>query len=575
MQFKELSLHTHLIKGLEKASYFEATPVQEEVLSLALAGEDLYVQSQTGTGKTAAFLIPTIQSLLANESLSGKKALIMVPTRELAVQVEKEARLLSSFSKLKTASFFGGVSYEKQIAALKKGVDILVGTPGRVLDLQESGSMDLSEIAVLVVDEADRMFDMGFYPDLRRLIKLLPDAKKRQTMLFSATLNTYVKNLAWEYTVDAKEITIDADSITLDEIEQKLFHISSDKKMELLLGILEKEKPQSAIVFCNTKKACEIVSKRLALNAVKNEYIMGDLAQSKRLKIIEEVKNGSLSILIATDVAARGIDINDLELVINYDLPNESENYVHRIGRTARAGKKGKAYSFCSEQDVYNLPAIEKYLESSIPSELADEATLKEDKSKGIYIKLDADIERPYEKDMRRTTRSSQRELPRQRGQGSKNTERKKHAQGSHQKTNKTRPTRNDSTKNRNLAPRMGTAVGAEDLSALSFEERMKLYKERYGQGGNTQSQQKKKGQNRQAKKIDTTAKKKTASPNQKSFAKNEAKPKNAASFDTKNKSQIKATENKNTEIERNQKKTETKQKGFLKNLVSFFNKTK
>ncbi len=559
MQFKELSLHTHLIKGLEKASYFEATPVQEEVLSLALAGDDLYVQSQTGTGKTAAFLIPTIQSLLANESLSGKKALIMVPTRELAVQVEKEARLLSSFSKLKTASFFGGVSYEKQIAALKKGVDILVGTPGRVLDLQESGSMDLSEIAVLVVDEADRMFDMGFYPDLRRLIKLLPDAKKRQTMLFSATLNTYVKNLAWEYTVDAKEITIDADSITLDEIEQKLFHISSDKKMELLLGTLEKEKPQSAIVFCNTKKACEIVSKRLALNAVKNEYIMGDLAQSKRLKIIEEVKNGSLSILIATDVAARGIDINDLELVINYDLPNESENYVHRIGRTARAGKKGKAYSFCSEQDVYNLPAIEKYLESSIPSELADEAILKEDKSKGIYIKLDADIERPYEKDMRRTTRSSQRELPRQRGQGPKTTERKKHAQGSYQKTNKTRPTGNASTKTRNLAPRMGTGMGTEDLSALSFDERMKLYKERYGQGENPQSQQKKK----------------TASPNQKSFAKNEAKPKNAASFDTKNKSQIKATENKNTEIERNQKKAETKQKGFLKNLVSLFNKTK
>jgi ATP-dependent RNA helicase RhlB len=559
MQFKELSLHTHLIKGLEKASYFEATPVQEEVLSLALAGDDLYVQSQTGTGKTAAFLIPTIQSLLANESLSGKKALIMVPTRELAVQVEKEARLLSSFSKLKTASFFGGVSYEKQIAALKKGVDILVGTPGRVLDLQESGSMDLSEIAVLVVDEADRMFDMGFYPDLRRLIKLLPDAKKRQTMLFSATLNTYVKNLAWEYTVDAKEITIDADSITLDEIEQKLFHISSDKKMELLLGTLEKEKPQSAIIFCNTKKACEIVSKRLALNAVKNEYIMGDLAQSKRLKIIEEVKKGSLSILIATDVAARGIDINDLELVINYDLPNESENYVHRIGRTARAGKKGKAYSFCSEQDVYNLPAIEKYLESSIPSELADEAILKEDKSKGIYIKLDADIERPYEKDMRRTTRSSQRELPRQRGQGPKTTERKKHAQGSYQKTNKTRPTGNASTKTRNLAPRMGTGMGTEDLSALSFDERMKLYKERYGQGENPQSQQKKK----------------TASPNQKSFAKNEAKPKNAASFDTKNKSQIKATENKNTEIERNQKKAETKQKGFLKNLVSLFNKTK
>lgn len=389
MNFTDFTLHSGLQEGLAEAGYITCMPVQEQVLQNGLDGADLYVQSQTGTGKTAAYLVTILQRLSTDPSLAGKKALVMVPTRELAVQVEEEARILGSCLPLKSASFYGGVGYGGQQDLLKKGVDIIIGTPGRVIDLQESGTMDLSQVAFLVIDEADRMFDMGFYPDLRTLIKVLPKAEQRQTMLFSATLNNWVKNLAWEYTIEAKEITIEAENITVDEIDQQLFHVSSDEKMKLLLGLIQKESPESLIVFCNTKKMSEIVAKRLKINRIESEFIIGDLPQSKRLQVIESFKTGSLRCLVATDVAARGIDVDSLAMVINYDLPNEAENYVHRIGRTARAGKTGKAYSFCSEQDVYNLPAIEKYIEKKVPSCVPGEEDFAEDKSRGVYIKTD------------------------------------------------------------------------------------------------------------------------------------------------------------------------------------------
>ena len=212
------------------------------------------------------------------------------------------------------------------------------------------------------------MFDMGFYPDLREILKFIPKPEERQTMLFSATLNTYVKNLAWEYMRDAKEITIEAENITVDEIDQELIHVSSDKKLPLLLGILGRDKPASVLIFCNTKKGCEILGKRLKINGFESGFIIGDMQQSKRLETLNNFKAGKFSILVATDVAARGIDVNDLAMVVNYDLPNEPENYVHRIGRTARAGKSGKAYTFCSEKDVYDLPVIERYIDKQIPS---------------------------------------------------------------------------------------------------------------------------------------------------------------------------------------------------------------
>jgi ATP-dependent RNA helicase RhlB len=389
MKFTDFTLDAGLQEGLAEAGYITCMPVQEQVLQNGLEGADLYVQSQTGTGKTAAYLVTILQRLASDPALSGKKALVMVPTRELAVQVEEEARILGSCMKLKSASFYGGVGYGGQQELLKKGVDVIIGTPGRVIDLQQSGTMDLSQIAFLVIDEADRMFDMGFYPDLRTLIKVLPPAQARQTMLFSATLNATVKNLAWEYTVEAKEITIEAENVTVDEIDQMLFHVSSNEKMRLLLGLIQKEKPESIIVFCNTKRMSEVVAKRLKINGYEADFIIGDLPQSKRLQVIDSFKSGSLKMLVATDVAARGIDVDSLAMVINYDLPNEAENYVHRIGRTARAGKTGKAYSFCSEQDVYNLPAIEKYIENKVPTAVPGEDDFAEDKSAHVYIRTD------------------------------------------------------------------------------------------------------------------------------------------------------------------------------------------
>ncbi|MCL2319936.1 MAG: DEAD/DEAH box helicase, partial [Treponema sp.] len=389
MEFTELKLHPDLQRGLSEAGYNTCMPVQEQVLAHAFSGQDLYVQSQTGTGKTAAFLIVIFQRLLTEDMLHGKKAIIMVPTRELAVQVEEEARLLGKYLPFKIGSFYGGVGYTQQTAMLRDNVQILVGTPGRVLDLNQGGQMNLMDIAFLILDEADRMFDMGFYPDLRKLIKAVPPADRRQTMLFSATLNAWVKNLAWEYTRNPFEIAIEPETVTVEEVEQILYHVSSADKMKLLLGIFKRENPESAIIFCNTKRYAEIVAKRLRLNGYECEFIMGDLPQPKRLKIIDDIKAGNLRILVATDVAARGLDIESLSLVVNYDLPNEAENYVHRIGRTARMGKTGKAFTLATEQDVYELPAIERYIGQKLPAETATEELFAEDKSEGQYIHTD------------------------------------------------------------------------------------------------------------------------------------------------------------------------------------------
>jgi ATP-dependent RNA helicase RhlB len=386
MEFTELNLHPDLQRGLADALYSTCTPVQEQVLANAFGGQDLYVQSQTGTGKTAAYVIVIFQRLLTEPLLTGKKAIVMVPTRELAVQVEEEAQRLGKYLPFKIGSFYGGVGYSTQQHLLKNNVQILVGTPGRVLDLNQSGLMNLMDIAFLVLDEADRMFDMGFYPDLRKLIKVVPPADRRQTMLFSATLNAWVKNLAWEYTKSPVEIEIAPETVTVDEVEQIIYHVPGNDKMKLLLGIMEREKPESAIIFCNTKRYTEIVAKRLRMNGFECEFIMGDLPQTKRLKIIDDIKAGTIRYLVATDVAARGLDIEGLALVVNYDLPVETENYVHRIGRTARAGKTGKAITLVGEQDVYELPDIEKYIGKKILAEIAGEELYAQDKSDGVRI---------------------------------------------------------------------------------------------------------------------------------------------------------------------------------------------
>ncbi|MBP5437901.1 MAG: DEAD/DEAH box helicase [Treponema sp.] len=484
MNFTEFSLHEKLQQGIAGAGYVECTPVQEQVLKNSLEGRDLYVQSQTGTGKTAAYLVSIIQQMLSRQDVAGKKALVMVPTRELAVQVQEEAEKLCSATELVCSSFYGGVGYDKQVAALKKGVDIMIGTPGRVIDLHEGGQMDLSSVAFLCIDEADRMFDMGFYPDLRTLIKVLPAAEKRQTMLFSATLNSYVKNLAWEYTRNPAEITIAADNITVDEIDQELLHVSSESKMKLLTGIIASEKPESLIIFCNTKRTCEVVAKRLKINGTQADYIIGDLPQKARLRIMDDFKAGKIKCLVATDVAARGIDVNDLAMVINYDLPNEAENYVHRIGRTARAGKSGKAYTFCSEQDVYSLPAIERYIEKQIPARVAEESMLGEDKSEGMYIRTE-NYHEDYN-DKSEFGRRRQAEYERsgrgrrgRHGEGSGRT-RGERGKGRYSKGNK------EASREYKRDRRVFNAEEEAMLATMSMDERMKLYKEKFASSSKT-----------------------------------------------------------------------------------------
>lgn len=489
MDFTEFGLDERLLKGIEVAGYVTCTPVQEQVIKASKANEgakgpDLYVQSQTGTGKTCAYLVAVIGEMLKEQN-AGKKCLILAPTRELAVQIEEEAKVLVGASGLKAFSVYGGVGYEKQIAALKKGVDIVIGTPGRVIDLNEGGNLDLSNAHFCVIDEADRMFDMGFYDDLRKILKKLPEAETRQTMLFSATLNTYVKNLAWEYTRDPIEITIEAENITVSEIQQELLHVSSDEKMKLLVGILKHENPESAIIFCNTKRSCEVIAKRLVINEIGAEFMIGDLPQSKRLAILKKFKAGEIKILVATDVAARGIDVDDLAMVINYDLPVEAENYVHRIGRTARAGKSGKAYTFCSEQDVYNLPAIERYIEMQIPATVAYPDQMEEDKSAGMYIKTenwrgddDYDNRGGYRKgkdgDIHNRSRGPRDGKKKSYGDKKNNSYRK----DSYKKGGKDgfdKPGHRGGGKKPYIDP--------AKLAGLSYEERMKMYKEAFASG--------------------------------------------------------------------------------------------
>jgi ATP-dependent RNA helicase RhlB len=281
-----------------------------------------------------------------------------------------------------------------------------------------------------------------------------------------------VKNLAWEYTRDAKEITIESETVTVEEIDQILLHVSSDCKMKLLLGILKNESPESVIIFCNTKRSCEVVAKRLQMNSLNAEFIIGDLPQSKRLDVLNNFKSGKLKILVATDVAARGIDVNDLAMVINYDLPNESENYVHRIGRTARAGKTGKAYTFCSEQDVYNLPAIERYIDMQIPSSMAGEEMMTTDLSEGKYIKCD---DYGYDQDDSHNRRRNEKH-------SRHNDKHDKKDRRNFDKSGKKSDKKDSRYKNKK------TAFNEDELANLSFEDRMKMYKEKYGKNTNQEN---------------------------------------------------------------------------------------
>jgi ATP-dependent RNA helicase RhlB len=351
--------------------------VQEAVIPRAVRGEDVAAQAQTGTGKTAAFLISLFTRMVRNPMIdlaNSPQALIIAPTRELADQIYHEAERLGKFTGFRCLAVYGGIDYQKQMDTLQQGVDVLVGTPGRLIDYYKQRVYNLKKTRYLIIDEADRMFDMGFIDDLRFLIKKLPPYTKRQSMLFSATLSYRVMELAYEHMNLPEKISITPETVTVDQVEQILYHVGKHEKIPLLLGLLRKEAPSRGLIFVNTRRAAEMVVERLNRNSWKTQAITGDIEQKKRLRILAEFKDGKLPILVATDVASRGIDVKDVSHVFNYDLPQDAEDYVHRIGRTGRAGASGKAISLADEEYVYSLEEIERYIGKKIPVEWADES---------------------------------------------------------------------------------------------------------------------------------------------------------------------------------------------------------
>ncbi|MCX7025114.1 MAG: DEAD/DEAH box helicase [Spirochaetes bacterium] len=502
MEFRQLGLHPDLQRGVDDAGYVDCMPVQENVFVHAFKGEDIYAQSQTGTGKTAAFLVSIFQRIMTDDASRNRKVLILAPTRELAVQIEAEAQKLGKYLSLVMGAFYGGVSYGPQFDMLKADVQFIIGTPGRIIDLIQQGKMVLREVGFLVIDEADRMFDMGFIDDLRKLLRYLPAPRDRQTYLFSATLGFRIKNLAWEYMDEPHEIVIEPELVTVELVTQELYHVGNNEKFRVLLGILAREKPKSALIFCNQKFMAEEVSRRLSMNGVDCEFIMGDLPQSKRLEVINKLKTGKLEILVATDVAARGLDIDSLDLVINYDVPMDPESYVHRIGRTARAGKAGKAVTLACEKFVFGLPAIEKYLDNKVPTMPVTDELFVEDKSSGMRFGRPRDRARPGDvrgrHDGRRDERLTRhgagfrRDGPPQRSplsaagagrpEGAHRPDDRRQRDGPDRAVAQRRPEQAD-RRPAEAAPPSRDAQG-RDPYAMSSEERMKLYRRKYGADG-------------------------------------------------------------------------------------------
>ncbi|WP_166667007.1 ATP-dependent RNA helicase RhlB [Haemophilus haemolyticus] len=381
-RFSDLPLHPIVRDALAKKGFDFCTPIQALSLPITLNGRDVAGQAQTGTGKTMAFLTATFHHLLTHQDPNLEyphpRALILAPTRELAVQISNDAEFLAKASRLKTALAYGGDGYDKQLQAIERGVDILIGTTGRVIDYVKQGVICLDEIQVVVLDEADRMFDLGFIRDIRYLLRKCPAPQARLTMLFSATLSYKVRELAFEDMNDPEYIEIEPEQKTGHRIKEELFYPSNQDKMALLLTLMEDEWPERCIVFANTKHRCEEIWGYLAADGHRVGLLTGDVAQKKRLLLLKQFTDGDLDILVATDVAARGLHISDVTHVFNYDLPDDREDYVHRIGRTGRAGESGVSISFACEEYAMNLPAIEEYIGHSIPvSQYETEALLE------------------------------------------------------------------------------------------------------------------------------------------------------------------------------------------------------
>ncbi len=372
--FTALDLPANLLQGAEEAGFSHCTPIQAEALPKALKGHDVAGQAQTGTGKTAAFLLAAMAHLTRHPAAPERRAtqpraIMLAPTRELAIQIHRDAETLGRHSGFKLALVYGGTGYESQRQTLEAGVDILIGTPGRLIDYFKQRIFDLKAIQVMVLDEADRMFDLGFIRDIRYLLRRMPPPEKRLGMLFSATLSLRVTELAYEHMNNPELILIEPDKVTVSKVKQTVYYTANEDKIPLLVGLLQHMDPRRSIVFVNTKRGAERVQAYLEGNAVHAEVLSGDVPQTKRQRLLLEFQRGDLPVLVATDVAARGLHIPDVSHIFNFDLPQDPEDYVHRIGRTARAGAMGDAISFACEEFAYSLPEIEEFIGQKIPSE--------------------------------------------------------------------------------------------------------------------------------------------------------------------------------------------------------------
>jgi ATP-dependent RNA helicase RhlB len=377
-RFSNLELSDIILQGLTDAGFNHCTPIQDRALPLLLRDKDIAGQAQTGTGKTATFLLALFQRLINDESekIKNPRAIVLAPTRELAIQIHKDALLLSKHLELKFALIYGGTDYQKQLDKIKSNVDVIIGTPGRIIDFYRQNAFTLDNIQVMVMDEADRMFDLGFIKDIRFLLRRMPEADKRLNMLFSATLSYKVTELAYEHMNNPVLIRIESEEVTSKAIDQYAYCPANEQKLPLLVGILNNHQPQRSIIFVNTKRCAERLDDYLNANGYKTAALSGDVPQDKRQRLLSDFQENKITLLIATDVAARGLHIADVSHVFNYDLPQDVEDYVHRIGRTARFGASGVAISFICEEYAYSMPDIEDYIDQKIPIKSIDKELL-------------------------------------------------------------------------------------------------------------------------------------------------------------------------------------------------------
>ena len=382
-RFHDLDLPTEVMHGIHDLGFEYCTPVQAEVLPKALAGADVSGKAQTGTGKTAAFLI-TILNHLKRRPPSDKRptgtpsALIMVPTRELALQVTKDANLLGRYCQFKIIAVFGGMDYQKQKRMLtEKVVDIVVATPGRLLDFKRHGDINLKKVEILVIDEADEMLDMGFIPDIRRIVRSTPPKAKRQAMLFGATLTSQVIRLASQWTRDPVTVDIHPEQVAVDTVNQIVYLVTARERFTLLYNMITQQNLKRVIVFCNRRDQTRKLADRLKAQGISCAVLSGEVTQKKRIRTLEDFRSGKIRVMVSTDVAGRGIHIEAISHVVNYNLPLDPEDYVHRIGRTGRAGTVGTSVSFATEKEAYQIPAIEKYLGEGMPCVYPDGALFK------------------------------------------------------------------------------------------------------------------------------------------------------------------------------------------------------